>query len=38
MAKKGSGPNKSQAIRDYYAANPNAKPKGSLSRIEEARH
>lgn len=27
MAKKGSGPNKSQAIRDYYAANPNAKPK-----------
>ena len=27
MAKKGTGPNKSQAIRDYYAANPNAKPK-----------
>lgn len=27
MAKKTSGPNKSQAIRDYYAANPEAKPK-----------
>lgn len=26
MAKKSSGPNKSQAIRDYYAANPKAKP------------
>ena len=25
--KKSSGPNKSQAIRDYYAANPGAKPK-----------
>jgi hypothetical protein len=27
MAKKTNGPNKSQAIRDYYAANPEAKPK-----------
>lgn len=27
MAKKTGGPNKSQAIRDYYAANPEAKPK-----------
>jgi hypothetical protein len=27
MAKKSGGPNKSQAIRDYYAAHPNAKPK-----------
>lgn len=27
MAKKTNGPNKSQAIRDYYAANPDAKPK-----------
>ncbi len=26
MAKKSAGPNKSQAIRDYYAANPKAKP------------
>lgn len=25
--KKASGPNKSAAIRDYYAKNPNAKPK-----------
>lgn len=27
MAKKRSGPSKSQAIRDYYDANPKAKPK-----------
>lgn len=27
MAKKSGGPNKSEAIRDYYAANPTAKPK-----------
>jgi hypothetical protein len=27
MAKKTSGPNKSQAIRAYYEANPDAKPK-----------
>ncbi len=27
MAKKKSGPNKSAAIRAYYEANPNAKPK-----------
>ena len=27
MAKKKRGPNKSAAIRDYYEANPNAKPK-----------
>jgi hypothetical protein len=27
MAKKTSGPNKSQAIRDYYASHPDAKPK-----------
>jgi hypothetical protein len=27
MAKMSGGPNKSQAIRDYYAAHPNAKPK-----------
>jgi 3-methyladenine DNA glycosylase Tag len=27
MAKKSGGPNKSQAIREYYAAHPNAKPK-----------
>ncbi len=26
MAKKSGGPNKSQAIREYYAANPKAKP------------
>ncbi|MEO9595539.1 hypothetical protein [Rhodopirellula bahusiensis] len=26
MAKKSGGPNKSQAIRDYYGANPEAKP------------
>ncbi len=26
MAKKSGGPNKSQAIRDYYATNPKAKP------------
>lgn len=26
MAKKSGGPNKSQAIRDYYGANPDAKP------------
>ncbi len=26
MAKKTGGPNKSQAIRDYYAAKPDAKP------------
>ncbi|MCC9643481.1 hypothetical protein LOC71_14445 [Rhodopirellula sp. JC740] len=26
MAKKSGGPNKSQAIRDYYTANPSAKP------------
>ena len=26
MPKKDGGPNKSQAIRDYYTANPNAKP------------
>lgn len=27
MAKKKSGPNKSQAIRDYLGSNPEAKPK-----------
>ena len=27
MAKKSSGPNKSQAIREYYASHPTAKPK-----------
>lgn len=27
MAKKSSGPSKSQEIRDFYAANPTAKPK-----------
>jgi len=27
MAKKSGGPNKSQAIRDYYGAHPDAKPK-----------
>jgi hypothetical protein len=27
MAKKSGGPNKSQAIRDYYASHPSAKPK-----------
>ncbi len=27
MAKKTSGPNKSQEIRDYYVENPDAKPK-----------
>lgn len=26
MAKKSSGPNKSQAIREYYESNPGAKP------------
>lgn len=27
MAKKSGGPNKSEAIRDYVTANPNAKPR-----------
>lgn len=27
MAKKSKGPNKSQAIRDYYKSHPTAKPK-----------
>jgi hypothetical protein len=33
MAKKTSGPNKSQAIRDYYAANPDAKPKAVVEAL-----
>lgn len=35
MAKK-SGGNKSAAIRDYYAANPDAKPKAVLAALTEA--
>ncbi|WP_153555367.1 hypothetical protein [Roseimaritima sediminicola] len=35
MAKKKSGPNKSQEIRDYYDANPNAKPKEVVAAMEE---
>jgi len=33
MAKKTSGPNKSQAIRDYYEANPEAKPKAVVEAL-----
>ena len=36
MAKKSSGPNKSQAIRDYYAAHPNAKPKEISQELKKA--
>ena len=36
MAKKSGGPNKSQAIRDYYAANPNAKPKEISAELKKA--
>lgn len=35
MAKKTSGPNKSQAIRDYYAAHPDAKPKQVVEALAE---
>ncbi len=35
MAKKGSGPNKSQAIREYYAANPEAKPKDVAAELKK---
>jgi hypothetical protein len=33
MAKKTSGPNKSQAIRDYYKAHPEAKPKAVVEAL-----
>lgn len=33
MAKKSGGPNKSQAIRDFYAANPEAKPKAVVEAL-----
>ncbi|MGV3485606.1 MAG: hypothetical protein ACO1RT_14415, partial [Planctomycetaceae bacterium] len=36
MAKKSGGPNKSQAIRDYYAAHPNAKPKEISAELKKA--
>ncbi len=36
MAKKSSGPNKSQAIRDYYTANPTAKPKEVAAELKKA--
>ena len=35
MAKKSKGPNKSQAIRDYYKAHPNAKPKDVVSALKK---
>lgn len=35
MAKKSSGPNKSQAIRDYYSANPDAKPRQVVDALKE---
>ncbi len=36
MAKKSGGPNKSQAIRDYYAAHPDAKPKEIAAELKKA--
>lgn len=33
MAKKTSGPNKSQAIREYYEAHPDAKPKAIVEAL-----
>lgn len=33
MAKKTSGPNKSQAIREYYEAHPDAKPKAVVEAL-----
>lgn len=36
MAKKSAGPNKSQAIRDYYAAHPGAKPKEIAAELKKA--
>jgi len=35
MAKKSAGPNKSQAIRDYYAAHPSAKPKEIAAELKK---
>lgn len=35
MAKKNSGPSKSQEIRDFYAANPNAKPRQVVEALAE---
>lgn len=35
MAKKSSGPSKSQEIRDFYAANPTAKPKQVVEALAE---
>ncbi len=35
MPKKDGGPNKSQAIRDYYTANPDAKPMEVASALKE---
>ena len=35
MAKKSSGPNKSQAIRQYYESNPNAKPMEVAAALKE---
>ncbi len=35
MAKKSKGPNKSQAIRDYYKSNPQAKPKDVVTALKK---
>ena len=35
MAKKSKGPNKSQAIRDYYKSNPKAKPKDVVTALKK---
>lgn len=35
MAKKSKGPSKSQEIRDYYAANPDAKPRQVVEALAE---
>jgi hypothetical protein len=35
MAKKSSGPSKSQEIRDFYEANPTAKPKQVVEALAE---
>ena len=37
MAKKRSGPNKSEAIRAYYRENPEAKPKDVVAAMKEKR-
>ncbi len=35
MAKKSKGPNKSQAIRDYYNSHPGAKPKEVVAALKK---